>query len=118
MVLTYLKKYKNNINLETQNKDITNLVNAEQQDLNRFLLHCMAHYKDSEYNNTMLQYCIKEDFVRQIKEIQVPIKKDIIQDFYNFLQEYRVFVPIDRGAIRDNIQEQVLNRKEEYKQTL
>jgi len=30
MVLTYLKKYKNNINLETWNKDITDLVNAEQ----------------------------------------------------------------------------------------
>jgi len=64
MALTYLKKYKNNINLETWNKDITNLANAEQQDLNGFLLHCMAHYKDSEYNNTMLWYYIKEDFVR------------------------------------------------------
>ena len=29
MALTYLKKYKNDINLETWNKDITNLVNAE-----------------------------------------------------------------------------------------
>ena len=78
----------------------------------------MAHYKDSKYNNTALQECIKEDFIRQIKEIQAPINKDIIQDFYNFLQENRVFVPKDRGVIRDNIQEQVLNAKEEYKQTL
>ena len=63
----------------------------------------MVHYKDSKYNNIILWYCIKEDFVGQIKEIQVPINKDIIQDFYNFLQEYRVFIPINRGTIRDNI---------------
>jgi hypothetical protein len=45
----------------------------------------MAYYKDSEYNNTVLWECIKEDFVRWIKEIWAPINKDIIQDFYNFL---------------------------------
>ena len=63
MALTYLRKYKNNINPETWNKDI-NLANAKQQDLNGFLLHRMAHYKDSEYDDTMLWYYIKEDFVR------------------------------------------------------
>ena len=78
----------------------------------------MAHYKDSKYNNTALWEYIKEDFVRWIKETQAPINKDIVQDFRNFLQENRVFISKDRGVIRDNIQEQVLNVKEEYKQTL
>ena len=68
-MLTYLKKYKNNINLDIWNKAIINFVNAEQQDLNGFLLHYIAYYKDSEYNNTMLWYCIKEDFIKWIKEI-------------------------------------------------
>ena len=118
MALTYLKKYKKDIDPKIQNKAIINPINAEQQDLNRFLLYYIVYYKDSEYNNTILQYYIKEDFVRQIKEIQVPINKDIVQNFRNFLQEYRVFVPIDRGVIRDNIQEYIINVKEEYKQTL
>ena len=118
MALTYLKKYKNDINPNTQNKAIIDFVNAEQQDLNGFLLHCIAYYKDSEYNNTILWYCIKEDFVRWIKETQVPANKDIIQDFHNFLWEYRVFVPLDGGVIRDNIQEYAINVKEEHKWTL
>jgi len=63
----------------------------------------MAHYKDSEYNDTMLWYCIKEDFVRWIKETWAPMNKDIVRDFRNFLWENRVFVPMDGGAIRDNI---------------
>ena len=63
MALTYPKQYKNNINLNIQNRAIINLVNTKQQDLNRFLLHRIAHYKDREYNNTILQYYIKEDFV-------------------------------------------------------
>ena len=78
----------------------------------------MVYYKDSEYNNTMLWYCIKEDFIGQIKGIQTLTKKDIVQDFRNFLREYRVFIPIDRGTIGDNIQEQVINTKEEHKWTL
>ena len=64
MALTYPKKYKNNINPDIQDRAIINFVNAEQQDLNRFLLYCIAYYKDSKYNNIMLQYCIKEDFVK------------------------------------------------------
>ncbi len=75
----------------------------------------MAYYKASEYDDIMLQYYIKEDFVGWIKEIQVPVNKDIIQDFCNFLWEYGVFVPIDGGVIRDNIQEHVIDAKEEYK---
>ena len=118
MALTYLKKYKEDINLKIQNKVIINFTNANKQDLNRFLLHRIAHYKDSKYNDTALQECIKEDFIRQIKEIQAPVNKDIIQDFRNFVQENRVFIPKDGGTIRDNIQEQVINIKEEYKQTL
>ena len=118
MALTYLKKYKKEINLKIQNKAIINLANANKQDLNGFLLHRMAYYKDSEYNNTALQECIKEDFIRWTKETWTPVNKDIIQDFRNFLQEYRVFVLKDRGVIKDNIQEQVLNAKEEYKWTL
>ena len=118
IALTYLKKYNEDINLKIQNKAIIDLINANKQDLNRFLLYYIVYYKDSKYNNTALQECIKEDFIRWIKEIQAPINKDIIQDFYNFLQENRVFIPKDRGTIRDNIQEQVINVKEEYKQTL
>jgi len=64
MVLTYLKKYKEDINLKTWNKAIINLINANKQDLNGFLLHRMAYYKDSKYNNTALWEYIKEDFVR------------------------------------------------------
>ena len=118
MALTYLKKYKKDINLKIQDKDIINFINTKLQDLNGFLLHYIAHYKDSKYNNIMLQYCIKEDFVEQIKETQASIKKDIVQDFHNFLQENRVFVPINRGNIGDNIQEYIINIKEEHKWTL
>ena len=39
-------------------------------------------------------------------------------DFRNFLQENRVFVPKDGGIIGDNIQEQVIDAKEEYEWTL
>ena len=78
MALTYPKKYEKDINPEIQNTNIIDFVNAKQQGLNGFLLYRIAYYKDSEYNNTMLQYYIREDFIRQIKEIQTPIKKDII----------------------------------------
>jgi len=54
MALTYLKKYKNNINPDTWDRAIINFVNVKQQDLNRFLLYYMAHYKDSKYNNIIL----------------------------------------------------------------
>ena len=54
MALTYPKQYKNNINLDIWNRAIINLINAKQQDLNRFLLYCIAHYKDREYNDTIL----------------------------------------------------------------
>jgi len=63
IALTYPKKYKEDINLKTWNKAIINLVNANKQDLNGFLLYRIAYYKDSEYNNTALWECIKEDFV-------------------------------------------------------
>ena len=53
MALTYLKKYKKNINLEIWDTDI-NPINTKQQDLNGFLLYCIAHYKDSKYNDTAL----------------------------------------------------------------
>ena len=104
MALTYPKKYENNINPETWGRDI-DLANAEQQDLNGFLLYHMVYYIDSEYNDTMLWYCMKEDFVGWIKEIQALVNKLIIQDFRNFLWENRVFIPIDGSAIGDNIQE-------------
>ena len=41
-----------------------------------------------------------------------------MQDFHDFLQENGVFVPKDGGAIKDNIQEQVIDAKEEYEWTL
>ena len=118
MALTYLKKYKKNINLKIQNIAIINPENVNKQDLNVFLLHRIVHYKDSKYDDTALQEYIREDFIRQIKEIQAPIKKNIVRDFRNFLQENRVFIPKNGGVIRDNIQEQVLNAEKEYKQTL
>ena len=77
----------------------------------------MAHYKDSKYNNTTLWKYIKEDFIRWTKETQALTKKDIIQDFHNFLWENKIFIPKDRGIIRDNIQEQVLDAKKEHKWT-
>ena len=61
MALTYPKKYENDINPETWNTDITNLEDANQQDLNGFLVYRMVHYKDSKYEDTILWYCIKED---------------------------------------------------------
>ena len=77
----------------------------------------MAHYKDSEYDDTALWEYIREDFVRWIKETWAPIKKDIVRDFRNFLRENGVFVPINGGNIGDNIQEQILDAKEEHKWT-
>jgi len=53
MALTYLKQYKKDINPETWDIDI-NPINAKQQDLNGFLVYCIIHYTDREYNNTML----------------------------------------------------------------
>ena len=117
MASTYLKKYKKDINLEIQDIDI-DPINAKQQDLNGFLIYHIVHYTDSKYNNIMLWCCIKEDFVKWIKETQAPIKKDIVQDFRNFLQENGVFILINRGNIGDNIQEYIINAKEEYKWTL
>jgi len=67
MALTYPKKYKEDINLKIWNKDIDS-ANAKQKDLNGFLLYYMVHYTDSEYNDTMLWYCMKKDFVGWIKE--------------------------------------------------
>ena len=64
MALTYLKKYKEDINLKIQKKAIIDFVNANEQDLNGFLLHCIAHYKDSKYNDTALWEYIKEDFIK------------------------------------------------------
>jgi len=68
MALTYPKKYEKDIDLKTWNRDI-NLANAKPQDLNGFLLYRMAHYKDSEYDDTALWEYIREDFVRWTKEI-------------------------------------------------
>ena len=102
MALTYPKKYEKDINPETWHRDI-DPATAEQQDLNGFLLHRMAHYKDSEYDDTALWECTREDFVGWTKETWAPIKKDIVWDFRNFLRENGVFVPINGGNIGDNI---------------
>ena len=77
MALTYPKKYKKDINLEIQDTDI-NPINTKQQDLNGFLVYCIVYYTDSKYKDLILQYYIKEDFIKQIKEIQAFMKKDII----------------------------------------
>ena len=117
MALTYPKKYEKDINPETWDTDI-DPANAKQQDLNGFLVYRMVHYTDSEYNNAMLWCCIKEDFVGWTKETWAPIKKDIVRDFRNFLRENGVFVPINGGNIGDNIQEHIIDAKEEHKWTL
>ena len=62
MALAYLKKYEKDINLKIQDIDI-NPINTKQQDLNGFLVYCIVHYTDREYNNIILQYYIKKDFV-------------------------------------------------------
>ena len=118
MALTYLKKYKKHINLKIQDIAIINPENINKQDLNGFLLYRIAHYKDSKYNNTTLQKYIREDFIGWIKEIQAFVRKNIIQDFRDFLQENGVFIPKDRGTIKNNIQKQVIDTKEEHKWTL
>ena len=63
MALTYLKKYKKDINLKIYDIDI-DPINTKQQDLNGFLVYYIVYYIDSEYSNIILQYCIKEDFVK------------------------------------------------------
>ena len=78
MALTYPKKYEKDINLKTQNKAIIDFIKAKPQDLNRFLLYRIAHYKDSEYKDTTLQYYIKEDFVEWIKGTWTLIKREIV----------------------------------------
>ena len=77
----------------------------------------MAYYKDSEYNDTILWEYMKEDFIGWTKETQAPANKDIVREFRDFLWENGVFVPKDGGSIGNNIQEQVLDVKEEYKWT-
>ena len=84
MALTYLKKYKKNINLEIWDTDI-DPINTKQQDLNGFLVYRIIYYTDSEYKDLILQCCIKEDFIRWTKETWALVKKNIIQDFRNFL---------------------------------
>ena len=118
MALTYPKKYEKDINLKTWNKAIIDFAKAKPQDLNGFLLHRIAHYKDSKYENTILWYCMKEDFIRWTKKTWTLIKREIVRNFYNFLQENRVFIPINRGIIRENIQEYIINAKEEHKWNL
>ena len=77
MALTYLKKYEEDIDLKIWNKNI-NPINIKQKDLNRFLLYYIVHYTDSEYNDTILQYYMKEDFIKQIKETQALANKYIV----------------------------------------
>ena len=77
MALTYLKKYEKDINLKIQDTDI-DFMNTKQQDLNGFLIYYIVYYTDSEYKDLILQYCIKEDFIKQIKETWAFIKKNII----------------------------------------
>ena len=77
MALTYLKKYKKDINLKIQNTDI-NPINTKQQNLNGFLVYYIVYYTDSEYKNLILQYYMKEDFIKWIKETQALVNKYIV----------------------------------------
>ena len=63
IALTYLKKYKKDINLEIQNTDI-DPINTKQQDLNGFLVYYIVYYIDSKYKDLILQCYIKEDFIK------------------------------------------------------
>ena len=63
MALTYLKKYKKDINLKIWDIDI-DPINTKQQDLNGFLVYYIVHYKDSKYDDTALQEYIREDFIK------------------------------------------------------
>jgi hypothetical protein len=118
MALTYPKKYEKDIDPATWDIATIDVADAEQQELNGFILHRIAHYKDSEYNDTMLWQCVREDFTGWTKEIWNQAKKDIVRDFRNFLRENGVYVPMDGGIIGNNIQEQVLNTREEHEWTL
>ena len=118
MALIYLKKYKKHINLKIWDIAIINLKNINEQDLNRFLLYYIVYYKDSKYDDTALQEYIREDFIKWIKEIWALVRKDIVWDFRDFLQENGVFIPKDGGTIGDNIQKQVINVKKEHEWTL
>ena len=53
-MLIYLKKYKKYINLKIWDIAIINPENVNEQDLNGFLLYYIAHYEDSEYDDTAL----------------------------------------------------------------
>ena len=87
MALIYLLKYEQDINPETWNTVEIDPTKPQAKDLNGFLLYRIAHYKDSEYNDTMLWQCMKEDFVGWTKDTWVPARKDIVRDLRNFLRE-------------------------------
>ena len=53
MALTYLKKYKKDINLKIWDTDI-DFINTKQQDLNGFLIYYIVHYTDSKYKDIIL----------------------------------------------------------------
>ena len=53
MALTYLKKYKKDINLKIWDTDI-DFINTKQQDLNGFLVYRIVYYTDSEYKDIIL----------------------------------------------------------------
>jgi len=66
--LIYPKKYEKDIDPTRWDTAVIDVTNAEQE-LNGFILHRIAHYKDSEYNDTMLWQYIREDFISWTKEI-------------------------------------------------
>ena len=54
--------------------------------------------------------------MEQTADTQALNNINIVQDFQDFLRENGVFIPMDGGAIGDNIQ-QVLNAEEEHEWT-
>ena len=68
MALTYPLKYAKLVTPETWDRSKIDLKTCTTKDLNGFILHRQAHYNDSEYNDTMLWQCVKEDFTDWTKE--------------------------------------------------
>ena len=86
--------------------------------VNGFLLYRILFYRSRYYADSQLWEYFREDFMGWTANTWALGNIYIIWDFRDFLCEKGVFVPIDGGNIRNNIQKQVLNAKEEHKWTL
>jgi len=95
-----------------------NTITYTAKQVNSFLLHHILFYQSRYYADIQLWEYFREDFIGWTVNTWALSNINIIRDFRDFLRENRVFIPIDGGIIGDNIQEQVLNAKEEHEWTL